>query len=142
MIQVNELRIGNYINRLGEITIIKSIQIGTNGIGYVYTPVSGAITLNQIEPIPLTPEILEKCGFELKNDTRNSNGWYLNVDNRRICWSDSDKEIVSLYFKEGQNYGYNDTLFDFKCKSLHQLQNLYFALTGEELTYFDVINTH
>ena len=65
------------------------------------------------DPIPLTEEILLKCGF-VKG--KMSNVFYL-----------GDFEILlPTYFK------YKDAHL-IKIKHLHQLQNLYFALTGEEL---------
>ena len=85
---------------------------------------------HNIKPIPLTPEILERCGFVttdglnwnfyLDNDTmaephtRRHLSWHLNLrelelDMNRLC-----------FFR----------LYD---PSLHQLQNLTFALTGKEL---------
>ena len=60
--------------------------------------------------IPLTPEILEKAGF-VKSD--GEFGWWLS------------KKVISGF--------YYDNTFITRIKSLHQLQNLYFALTGEEL---------
>ena len=58
-LSVNELRIGNFVNRLGKQTVIKVIQ-HTEQVDFVSTPLSGAITINQIEPIPLTEEWLIK----------------------------------------------------------------------------------
>lgn len=67
-------------------------------------------TEGMAEGIPLTPEILEKCGFVQTSAATFGNG------------------IIGIYFGEGE-YFYNHG----KGKYLHQLQNLYFALTGEEL---------
>lgn len=73
---------------------------------------------NRYKPIPLTEEWLFKFGFELNNK-----GW--------------SKDNID-YFIE-----YNDNIFDVvaysfyyiiaQIKYVHQLQNLYFALTGKEL---------
>lgn len=74
---------------------------------------------NQVKPIPLTEEWLLKFGFE-------RSGLY-NV-----------KDEVYVY----DEYGLTDTGFEYrfnytqiKLKYVHQLQNLYFALTGKELTF-------
>jgi hypothetical protein len=64
------------------------------------------------EPIPLTPEILVKAGFENFED-----GWYSLFD---FTWNIYDKVLRWMGVQ-------------IKCHDLHQLQNLYFALTGEEL---------
>jgi hypothetical protein len=62
--------------------------------------------------IPLTPEILVKAGFENFED-----GWYSLFD---FTWNIYDKVLRWMGVQ-------------IKCHDLHQLQNLYFALTGEEL---------
>lgn len=70
---------------------------------------------NSIEPIPLTEEWLIKFGFE------NSNMGFS---------ADYSKDNIELNFVNGL-YEYGDYC---KIEYVHKLQNLYFALTGEELT--------
>jgi hypothetical protein len=74
------------------------------------------------QPIPLTPEILEKCGFYFEKH------WYKRIANLDffICSLGNMDEFYLLQFG---SCGIMPP-----CKYLHQLQNLYFALTGEELT--------
>lgn len=81
-----------------------------------------------IRPIALTPEILEKAGFEIKSNTENVisvfeyDDFYLNYD-----WRYRDVfEPMVLYNKEWVCYSN-------PIKHVHQLQNLYFALNGKEL---------
>jgi len=81
--------------------------------------------------IPLTEEILLKCGFEFINTT-NQYGWYKSASNRFLCWCYS--EFISLEPITIID-GFNDTLFEFDCKYLHQLQNLYWCLCWEELDF-------
>jgi len=80
------------------------------------------IPYQDVEPIPLTPEILEKCGFD-----------YIDM---------YSSLIGNLYFKI--TFGGNGLIFHYNhhCNPknrqvsvlhLHQLQNLYYSLTGEEL---------
>ena len=80
-----------------------------------------------IEPIRITEEILLKCGFVKA----------LGVFNIECC-----KSILylRLAYDKGFYYGIkssdcNSCEFDdvISIKYLHQLQNLYFALTGQEL---------
>lgn len=83
----------------------------------------------QAEPIPLTPEVLVKCGFvKLKLD----NGFYYEkyLNNKEtFLFSDN---ILSYGILGVSQYEWSacDHI-----ESLHQLQNLYHALTGEELNY-------
>ncbi len=74
-----------------------------------------------LKPIPLTEEILLKCGFEKHSVT----GWFMGKG-RTIT---IDLKIGLIYIN-GNIVSKNKNLFRY----LHQLQNLYFALTNEELT--------
>ena len=73
----------------------------------------------QIKPIPLTPEILEKCGFKF-------NHYAYTYDLAEVSLSQNEFEPV--VWVEGRRLEIGRPI-----KSVHQLQNLYFALTGEEL---------
>ena len=122
--KATELRIGNYYQYAG------------NG-GIVYTQVQ-AIKYNQFgllsdfdgtnfeicKPIQLTEEWLLRFGFKefLIDET-----WYFIKNDfvfeiSGIIGFHNYNELESICFNEN------------KCKYVHQLQNLYFALTGEELT--------
>ena len=121
MIQANELRIGNIVFNCGDYVVINSVD--DRGINReddntdfnvkcrsYYCSLPGPIG------IILTVEILEKCGF--KKD-KFSDSWS-RFTNKLYCL-----EISILH----------DGVFTptFNIKYLHQLQNLYFALTGEKL---------
>lgn len=72
MIQANELRIGNWVYEL-----IVDLENGGNKLNK--TKIDGnrikCVELGDIiHPIPLTPEILVKCGFEVDNKT-SYGGW-------------------------------------------------------------------
>lgn len=72
------------------------------------------------QPIPLTEEILLKCGF-IKLD-KEDYFYILQYDmNLKIG---EDLKLIAWY---------DLALNNVKIKYLHQLQNLYFALTGSEL---------
>ena len=78
----------------------------------------------EVEPIPLTEEWLMRFGFD-KVLPRNDKMYYrLNDD---------------FVIEENNVFLLGDDAFEMlklrrKIKYVHQLQNLYFALTGEELT--------
>lgn len=74
------------------------------------------IYLEHRKPIPLTEEILLKCGFE----KHNKEFWFKDFFIGLIDNSFNLKEGIGVYVA--------DVYY------LHQLQNLYFALTNEELT--------
>jgi hypothetical protein len=115
--KINELRIGNLLvvddDIVTEVTVIGEDYLGT-------TKTIGFINIEKFSPIILTPEILEKCGFNVT-----SKGFYVHPN-----WYN-----ISLKFMRG-TYNLRCNFMDIIANNidyLHQLQNLYFALTGEEL---------
>lgn len=72
------------------------------------------------EPIPLTEEWLLKLGFEITWSAQGDGTTY-ELDGFPIHSHDFGK-----HFKECQ--------YDVKLKYVHKIQNLYFELTGKELT--------
>lgn len=116
--KVSELRIGNYVNRLGYPEQIKSITISEGKRGYVAVQSSGVITHNQIEPIPLTEEWLLKLGFEKLENKFYSKGRF--SYHKKYGWKIFENWV-------------NGWVGVQKVEYVHQLQNLYFAISGEEL---------
>ncbi len=115
----NELRIGNLILVDGEITEITGVKKST----VFFSDGFQMFIAGGIEPIPLTEEWLIKFGL---NKTVDHPG-------RKLY---EDDHIWPLWFsdKKGINDFYASRVRIRECKYVHQLQNLYFALTGEELT--------
>lgn len=122
--KAQDLRIGNLVNVLGETRVVKSID--RFGISYDNSQeLERLMTFNadKIKPIPLTEEWLVKLGFEKKNIYGKHNKFFY-IRNK-------------LYFCEYDFYSFvysNNSLEIKEPKYVHQLQNLYFVLTGEELT--------
>lgn len=90
--------------------------------------------LTEIKPIPLTEEWLVKFGFDIDTDK----GWNRSEDINYDVYSlnNFDVALIDVVYKlwieiEGDTW-YNSSLT--AIKYVHQLQNLYFALTSEELT--------
>lgn len=122
MIKANELRIGNYVFSLEtqnhqRITGLLEEQPFFDAITFDYP------NYDEIEPIPLTEEWLFKFGFELINNN------FYRSRNCELClyWTVNKNKMLPEYYGKRLVTGY-----DFKY--VHQLQNLYFALTGSELT--------
>lgn len=84
------------------------------------------VTIKQLEyphnceGIPLTEDWLKKFGFEIQYKTP-----YYDMVAR--------KEMLNLCWEKKGFYWIRPDIH-FEIKTVHQLQNLYFALTGEELT--------
>jgi hypothetical protein len=118
MILSNELRIGNLVyNRHGEIHEVRENTFQL----FRYPTMDGDPA--KLKGIPLTPEILEKAGFGIN---------YLTTG----AWN-AQKGLYFLLsnfeFHIQKSYYENQFIAVKNIKHLHQLQNLYFALTGEEL---------
>lgn len=128
MIPINELRINNlvyYNNKHNEIGIITEIK--TSLIPKIdYVGINNRIDIyyqtKHINPIPLTEEWLLNLGFKLKGFYRLQVTSFL-----ELCWKPHDKTLNLQTEKNGFTE-------DSKVKYVHELQNLYFALTGTELT--------
>jgi hypothetical protein len=137
--KASELRIGNlvkYDNRIFEIDSIAKVfpTLNTDEFGI------GVIDYNNIEPIFLTIEWLLKIGFVYQE----KNQWFeLNVIKEDLEKDIYDLSIISLGDIDtipaiwignfAKNIGFD--VADNKCTYVHQIQNLYFALTGKELEY-------
>jgi hypothetical protein len=78
------------------------------------------------EPISLTPEILERCGFSKVN---NQNIWNAYEKGKYRIEDLALENTYSFRLKVNPNESYYLADVNY----LHELQNLFFALTGEEL---------
>lgn len=114
--KATELRIGNYIERHNKVHGEKDI-IQVDG-GTPLLAFEGMTTL-KFNPIPLSEEWLLKFGF-IYNDF--INGYILDFEDKTLLFMDNGLDLCLM----------NNESID--CKYVHQLQNLYFALTGEEIT--------
>ncbi len=113
--KAGELRLGNLFIEEYTNSIIQVIQLETDKIFFSLKFVSQW----QAKPIPLTEEWLVKFGFKRFP-------WGL-VKENLLFRDDIRNPCKELWLEVGNGYRVH-------IKYLHQLQNLYFALTGEELT--------
>jgi hypothetical protein len=120
-----ELRIGNYVNYMvlrsymqGVVRTINNATCNITGIG-LSSPI-GSIKFSMIEGIPLTEEWLLKFGFKKPAHSFICDIFHLSE------WDEFKNNWCVAMNK-------NNAVVVLKLKHVHQLQNLYFALTGEEL---------
>ncbi len=122
-----ELRIGNYFQAWGKVVQVE----GLTPTWIIYDKGTECYINNkEINPIPLTEEWLLKLGFE-KNIGVFDNIYYSKkLNNDKYC----DLSLISS--NASCDLGVYLFPYDpyFVFESVHQLQNLYFALTGEGLT--------
>lgn len=126
--KARELRIGNYIentdSQMASYMVVNADVIKQNE----HTMYAS------LEPIPLTEEWLLKFGFKHQNkydlesnlySKKLKSGYFFTIYSKKQTLDFKTKFIGWKVLNIG---------FDFKIEYVHQLQNLYFALTGEELT--------
>jgi len=109
----NQLRIGNYLQRLDD----SIFQVTAQDILSISKWESNEGLLPRF--IPLTEEILLRCGFEGRLG--------------------GEMVFGNFFIRQGENDSYfifmgTKFIIELHNLQLHQLQNLYFALTGTELT--------
>jgi hypothetical protein len=139
MIHPNELRIGSLfypIGRSGEVHLPQEIphrvltlqMFGLEGVQPHENPAIfdkvPRFRYEDISPIPLAPEILERCGF--KYDHKYDEGT-MRLDDEFTLVDRGDGSYLPFPYK-----AYGGFAKEVSC--LHQLQNLHFALTGKEIT--------
>lgn len=138
MINIKELRIGNL---LYTVTNICSVYISGNQF-VVGDPDRGELGLWECCGIELTNEILEKwCKFDIVKETSNNGkeniiraDFFIDVYTFLSVYPNND--IILTQIKEKKVYALHE-MERIKLKPvlyLHQLQNLIYALTGQELT--------
>ena len=127
--ETNELRIGNYVKYEGYECYREINEISKHCIKYhdpILMPNCEAPEKPVLVGIPLTKECVIKFGFEkITNDYISGDFEYSITD----CLIDGNMEFVYVCSK--------DATLESKCqlpKYVHQLQNLYYALTKKELT--------
>ena len=121
--KANELRIGNLIEYLVYDTQATPQEEWVEN----YVDIQDLKWLNEQEddkyyrPMKITEHILKRFGFESDGP-----GWY---------WLNEENRFTTVGFA----YGMDDNIFEFEgfeitMQYVHQLQNMYLALTGQELT--------
>lgn len=118
--EAREFRIGNFI--YGNYQILEIDRNGCLVVDANYPEDSSSeiyIDFENIKPIQLSQEIFLKCGFQLLNGLFVNDIFEIGIDKDDFMFNRFTLRI--------------DKSLMTKVKYLHQLQNLYFALTGKEL---------
>lgn len=128
MIKAKELRIGNYIQDYECEPYIFQVEELRKYVGYEIWAFyrKGSAKAKEVDPIPLTEEWLLKFGGKPL-----SNGYWISVSNLKAelhfeVFKNTDEIVTTI------KSSFCDLILD-RIKYVHQLQNLYFALTNTEL---------
>lgn len=122
-ILINELKVGNLFRFISTDSIERVADIRTAGIK---TPTINNVLITDIEPIQLNEDWLVRFGFENVDDEIDYSEFVLNYVT--IEGNGSDKQ-EPFHFVRDVDYRERKT----EIKYVHQLQNLYWCLCGEEL---------
>jgi hypothetical protein len=123
------LRIGNLLRDNISKTELEVIEL-TNEDIKTYVIVRSKFPLKDgwgIEPIPLTEEWLLRLGFKKRVTIGHSVQYFIGINPVTQDW------LFDIVWQDSQEFPFYRN-GHFKIQHIHQLQNLYFALTGGELT--------
>lgn len=123
MVDVNDLMLGNWVNDtvLGKVIVLNNLPYG--------------IDLSNIEPIPVTVDMLKRIGFEEYEDSLLERSFYRYWDKDYkykldvypdFCNSD---RIFSIHIDNE----YCETIGSGEFTYVHELQNLVRVITGQNL---------
>lgn len=120
--KANELQIGDYVNYRGQIIKVTSLydKGGSNEVGWSDKE-DVWVNADNVKPIPLTPEILEKNGFVIKKKWAQIGNF---GDSPLIMWHFEDDAILHD-FKHELEIHQNDTgkvHVRIPCEYVHELQ--------------------
>jgi hypothetical protein len=120
----SELRIGNYVLYADEsrTCILKVEVIHKNEIEILNNITPSTVKIKDIKGIPLTEETILNCGFTKV-------GFFDNVYSLDYFRINLDKKTSEALLQ----YGDPSFYLNVEIKSVHELQNLYFALEKKEL---------
>ena len=131
MIQCNELRTGNFVlidNNVEKLTLIN------NDPGFADVPLIGfqggtdnykSCNSEGVHPVPLTDDILRRCGFSFHE---HFHLWqFFSGDTKGLSGMDIDTDYNLIDFMRRPIVK--------KMTSLHQLQNIFYALKGTEIGF-------
>lgn len=119
--ETNGIRRNNLLYSNGEVITVDGIQPH-----WLWSNDNASSGIHDFEPITITEDWLLMFGFERTETDTGGNYSYYNG----VIYLHSD---FSLSLFNGHSDENDTPYFSPELKYIHQLQNLYFALTGEEL---------
>jgi hypothetical protein len=125
-----DYRIGNYVQYDGRVFQIETIALlyptlNTNEFGI------GVVDWNNLKPIPITEEWLLQNGFDYFTSFDGDGCEFYNYKLKCVCVFNSeysDKWNVIITDNEWQQFQ-----LEYNIEYVHEIQNLFYALTKEEI---------
>lgn len=127
--KLKELRIGNYIKLMLNDEKFAIVQVTLNDFDAIDNK------KGVYKPLPLTEDWLLKHGFSVKNFD-----YSIPISECKVVWltlipQDEECTAYSVCVTQTDEDQENQNAFLSDINYVHQLQNLYFALTGKELEH-------
>lgn len=122
MIDKKELRVGNNLLYIPNGYYILVESINYEGINNWDMAASGCEPYNKLSGIPLTEEILLKCGFKKRAHCYD---WFIRLPESETILSYIGDQLRLCPVNSGPSL-YMD------CSYLHELQNIYYWLSGKK----------
>lgn len=127
MISCYELRLGNRVlvdKSLQQVSMITGTSVFTSDAEEHRKQAASEHSFGQIEPVPLTDDVLKQCGFVYHDYFK---FWQLITTGTQSEMDiDSDYDVIDFMRRPIIK----------NLASLHQLQNVYFMLKGRELALY------
>ena len=131
MITINEIRIGNLISTDGAFCEVRAFDYNEITVKFIDEPEIAKNGSKLYDPIPLTPQWLIMLGFVHEEQSAPSiaiwDEYYHNKHNEFVIQLGGTYEFDKDFY-------YLGSCGKIYVKYVHQLQNLYYALSGTELT--------
>ena len=128
MIQAKDLRIGNWVNYHYSENETIPCKIDAQDIFNISNRYMDNHKIHS--PMPLTEELLIKCGFKKINHIHGYSFWAMGIKGGR--------PKIDIYESRTEYMGYSVKHVQY----LHQIQNLYFTLTGPIVTGKQIGRAH
>ena len=114
--KAKELRIGNIVQTTDNLTV-EVTGVNSNGtVNIKGQKMEADINIEDLKPFKLTPELFLKNGFDKEWHYFIKNGIKIIPDGEQYCFLFGEEEQVKIEY-------------------LHELQNIYLDLTGEEIEF-------
>lgn len=160
MIQSNELRIGNALlypkywrDKTDKVWFVRDLYFENERVGLTDYKIQTSVLLKELQPIPLSEEVLLKCGADKKHFVEwHGNGYDYQPENSKTIQQDYVLGNIIIRF---ETFVFNkeetteiligvigdwyeritfDNILLYELQGLHHLQNIVKDLTNQELT--------
>lgn len=119
---IKDLSIGDWIKAGGEPARVIQLGIaGRNKAKGLSGRIYGFLTSVEIEPIPITPEILEKCGFVLCINC--TSRWKYEFGRYGAVYVSGFEECVTVTIYLSERCGFRRVISELPISHIHQLQH-------------------